>query len=366
MTKTSKVKVKPSPAAAVDGKRGDSGALTVTATAANRSTPGEAAAGTARAVSGGPSGRRVRGAGIVERTAGMDADRASTGTSSTSTSTSTASSSDEDMSAAGGSAAARVKAVKAAHQAPKKAARASAAAAPAAAAASADGNGGGGGAAAAPAAAAVADNACITHNFSTVEPTTNTACRRQQQQQQEQPARRTSGSLEKHKEGKEQRAYTKSCTFFLRGRCRYGDRCRFSHDVVHESDGKEKEGGEEEKEEEEEGEDAIATMEAALDEAERIQSRNEECGVCLEVVSKREGTKERTFGILMGCRHVYCLSCITEWRDKVVRGIQSKSHECSECRVPSPLVVPRKTVVTDPERKARLVSNFRILSQASA
>lgn len=30
-----------------------------------------------------------------------------------------------------------------------------------------------------------------------------------------------------------------------------------------------------------------------------------------------EGVKGRTFGILMGCRHVYCLSCITEWRDKV-------------------------------------------------
>lgn len=41
--------------------------------------------------------------------------------------------------------------------------------------------------------------------------------------------------------------------------------------------------------------------------------------MCLEVVRKVDRAKGtyRTFGILMGCRHVYCLSCITEWRDKV-------------------------------------------------
>lgn len=39
--------------------------------------------------------------------------------------------------------------------------------------------------------------------------------------------------------------------------------------------------------------------------------------------------------------------------------LQSKSHECPECQVPSPFVVPSRTLVTDRARKERLVSKFR-------
>ena len=38
---------------------------------------------------------------------------------------------------------------------------------------------------------------------------------------------------------------------------------------------------------------------------------------------------------------------------------QSEDHECPQCRTPSHLVVPSATLVTDPERKELLVSEYQ-------
>ncbi|CAN0042191.1 unnamed protein product [Ectocarpus fasciculatus] len=169
-----------------------------------------------------------------------------------------------------------------------------------------------------------------------------------------------------------------ACVFFARGRCRYGDRCRFSHDAVEDTPAAEGEGGRgghgggggggsagrekkrgvanEPSSHAREGldEDEAAAREAALDKAERIQSRSAECGICLEKVRKLGKVKDRVFGILVSCKHVYCLGCIREWRDK------SENHECPECGVPSSLVIPSKTLVTDPDRKKRLALELRL------
>ncbi|CAM9194942.1 unnamed protein product [Scytosiphon promiscuus] len=147
-----------------------------------------------------------------------------------------------------------------------------------------------------------------------------------------------------------------ACVFFLRGRCRFGDSCKFSHDARKIEDGHGRDGstdsGRKRGPDKDSQESARAAEEAALDEAERVQSRRAECGVCLERVRKVKGAENRMFGILTGCKHVYCLGCINEWRDK------SKSHECPECRMPSTWVLPSKTLVTDPARKKRLALEF--------
>lgn len=167
------------------------------------------------------------------------------------------------------SAAARVKTLKAAHLTAKKAARAAAAAATASAAAAVASAG------AAVAAAILADNACNSDACSAAERMIETAGRRQPEQQQHRQERRwqassTSGnrSADKRKKDKK-RVNTKPCVFFLRGHCRHGDGCRFSHDVVREE---EEEGGEEEEEDEEKGA-TLGAKEAALDKAERKQVR---------------------------------------------------------------------------------------------
>lgn len=104
------------------------------------------------------------------------------------------------------------------------------------------------------------DNDCIS------EPTTK---RQQREQPREQQAAGSgaSGTTSKHKKGTKKRANKTPCTFFPRGRCRYGDGCRFSHDVVREFG----EEGQEEGQEEEE--DSLASKEAALDTAEKAQVR---------------------------------------------------------------------------------------------
>ncbi|CAN0213558.1 unnamed protein product [Ectocarpus sp. 12 AP-2014] len=94
------------------------------------------------------------------------------------------------------------------------------------------------------------------------------------------------------------------------------------------------------------------------------QSRSAECGICLEKVRKLGKVKDRVFGILVSCKHVYCLGCIQEWRDKVnswffVSPILSDNHACPECGLTSSLVIPSKTLVTDPDRKKRLALELR-------
>ncbi|CBJ48737.1 conserved unknown protein [Ectocarpus siliculosus] len=188
-------------------------------------------------------------------------------------------------------------------------------------------------------------------------------------QRRTQPA---GGSDSGESDGKGKQA-KQACVFFARGRCRYGDRCRFSHDAVEETPAagggargshggggsagrKEKRGVASEPSSHESegfGEDEVAAREAALDEAEKIQSRSAECGICLEKVRKLGKVKDRVFGILVSCRHVYCLGCIREWRDK------SDNHACPECGLTSSLVIPSKTLVTDPDRKKRLALELR-------
>ena len=51
--------------------------------------------------------------------------------------------------------------------------------------------------------------------------------------------------------------------------------------------------------------------------------------MCLEVVRKVDRAKGRTFGILVACTHVYCLACITEWREKVHLQQYSTIRRCT-------------------------------------
>ena len=121
--------------------------------------------------------------------------------------------------------------------------------------------------------------------LSAVEPTTTG--RRPQHQQHQQPEeedRSLSGTAGSGGGGgggsdgtskkKKPRANAKPCVFFPRGRCRYGDACRFSHDIV-EKGGRADDAEEEEEEDDEvvvlDKDEALAAREAALDRAEKLQ-----------------------------------------------------------------------------------------------
>ncbi len=68
---------------------------------------------------------------------------------------------------------------------------------------------------------------------------------------------------------------------------------------------------------------------------------NDDCAICLKRPSQ--------YGLLEGCTHAFCLSCIVQWR--------SISHNCPTCRVPSSYVRPSSVFLVGQE-KARLFAYF--------
>ena len=87
------------------------------------------------------------------------------------------------------------------------------------------------------------------------------------------------------------------------------------------------------------------------------KNRDKSCGVCFQIVWKKP-TAEQCFGILPACQHVFCVTCIRQWRsnknlDKnVVRG-------CPECRTKSNFIIPSRYWVDGREEKEQLINNFR-------
>jgi E3 ubiquitin-protein ligase makorin len=61
-------------------------------------------------------------------------------------------------------------------------------------------------------------------------------------------------------------------------------------------------------------EDMEQTFARAERAKERDESRDKTCGICMDVVVEKEDPTERRFGLMSGCSHVYCLSCIRQWR----------------------------------------------------
>jgi len=87
------------------------------------------------------------------------------------------------------------------------------------------------------------------------------------------------------------------------------------------------------------------------------RSKDKMCGICFDTVVEKKG-RERRFGILSKCKHIFCLTCIRTWRQAhqfeatVTRG-------CPECRVFSEFVCPSAYWVDTKEEKDKLLSEYR-------
>ena len=112
---------------------------------------------------------------------------------------------------------------------------------------------------------------------------------------------------------------------------------------------------------------------AALEMAEAMSSEGVECGVCFEMPCKLQrqhglakgtgwaglvsGQDSAKFGLLSGCAHAFCLSCIRQWRARTDVP-KDTARSCPVCRAKSHLVVPCERMVRHPVRRAQVLSAY--------
>ncbi len=116
------------------------------------------------------------------------------------------------------------------------------------------------------------------------------------------------------------------CHFFLNGDCTRDVQCRYAHPVETEE----------------------LYKEQADDEP-----PPPDCGICLDNITK--------FGILTGCDHAFCLTCLGKWRRKGKAGHQielTAVRGCPVCRKPSFFIIPSATFVTG-KKKHKLIEAYK-------
>ncbi|KAJ7043469.1 hypothetical protein C8F04DRAFT_943293 [Mycena alexandri] len=96
----------------------------------------------------------------------------------------------------------------------------------------------------------------------------------------------------------------KTCRFYASGFCKHGAQCWFSH-----VKGKEKEA---------------------------IEEEDDLCSICFD--------KPATYGLLTGCSHIFCITCIKQWRDNANKSVDvvesGNTKRCPMCRQPAKFIIP--------------------------
>ena len=82
------------------------------------------------------------------------------------------------------------------------------------------------------------------------------------------------------------------------------------------------------------------------------------CGICMEPILEKSSSSERRFGILEKCDHVFCLSCIRQWR-KTEQLARKIIRSCPECRVFSSFVIPSKVWYSNSQDKKDIIKNYK-------
>ena len=126
------------------------------------------------------------------------------------------------------------------------------------------------------------------------------------------------------------------CRFFVQKKCLRGDQCPFSHDLSVEPV----------------DEDSGSCCVSGED--------TQACGICLQSVLA-EG---RRFGLLPRCAHVFCLDCITAWRNRSRTVVSRESARlCPICRIPSYFVIPSYRFVAGEPKRRRVEEYLALLAE---
>eukprot|EP00249_Psilotum_nudum_P020825 c27862_g1_i2 orf=886-1983(-) len=91
-------------------------------------------------------------------------------------------------------------------------------------------------------------------------------------------------------------------------------------------------------------------------------SQEIECSVCLERVLSKPSVAERKFGLLSGCDHPFCISCIRGWRNNghtPGMDIDTVVRACPVCRIVSHYVIPSVIWYSSQEEKEEIVNGYK-------
>jgi E3 ubiquitin-protein ligase makorin len=136
------------------------------------------------------------------------------------------------------------------------------------------------------------------------------------------------------------------CAYYLQGDCRFGVTCRNAHMQPTSSSTEDADA----QQQQQQYSDADA---AVIEQQEIEQSAAAECAICCEAVTGQ-------FGLLQNCTHAYCYKCISEWRHKGSEVQESQTvRMCPLCRATSYFIVPSARLITDPDRKAAAIEQYK-------
>ncbi|XP_013786670.1 probable E3 ubiquitin-protein ligase makorin-1 [Limulus polyphemus] len=154
-------------------------------------------------------------------------------------------------------------------------------------------------------------------------------------------------------------SYGLLCPYNLGYECSFGADCDYLHGDVCDICGRDILHPQDEKQRNQHRDECLKELERDMEISFAIQrSVGKCCGICMETVLDKQPPKERRFGILEKCNHVFCLSCIRKWRS--TKQFSSKIiRACPECRVPSDFVTPSQYWVEEKEEKKKIIENYK-------
>ena len=125
------------------------------------------------------------------------------------------------------------------------------------------------------------------------------------------------------------------CPFHAQGYCRFGKSCKLLHQVSSSS--------------------STADNDALIVQEEIKISETLHCGLCFESILSHS----KRFGLLLGCNHSFCLSCIREWRQNDQEQFEKYAvRKCPICRIPTYFIIPSNRMIQDPIRKRNVVNEY--------